>query len=196
MSSAIFVHRAFSCDLLLYSDTPYKHAVSIFKKLSANINAPKHIEEDPGDENNCTDGFVVAWTSGLSISIHGEDFVPLGYNPRGTATIDRITNLDENGEPRGFIPYESEIPIDLTKKDLTVLDTELEEYFEEGNRASVNKLSEQAFKHFCTTFKMDQWTNVYNDSLNCGSTKEEMEHWSRVIYDQEHEMDWEPTESF
>ena len=82
MSSAIFVHRASSCDLLLYSDTPYKHAVSIFKKVAANINAPKHIEEDPGDENTNNDGFVVAWTSGLSVSIHGEDFVPLGYNAR------------------------------------------------------------------------------------------------------------------
>ena len=197
MSSTVFVHRANVCDLLLYSDTPYKHAVSIFKKLAANaINNPatvlKHIAEDPGEDTDITNGFVVASIPGLSVSIHDEDFLPIGYNARGTAMVDRITNLDENGEPRGFTPYESEIPMDLTKKNVEELDTELAEYFEEGDRATVTSLTEQAFKHFSVHFRMGQWTKAQSDSFECGSTKEEVNHWSRVIYDQEHEMDWEP----
>lgn len=195
MSYTIFVHRANVCDLLLYSENPYKHAVSIFKKLAANaINNQatvlKYIAEEPDEES--IDGFVVASIPGLSISLHGEDFSPIGYNARGTAIVDKITNLDENGEPRGFIPYESEIPTDLTTKNVEDLDTELAEYFEEGERSTVTNLTEQAFKHYSIHFKMDKWTKAHADSQLCGSIKEEISHWSRVVYDQEHEMDWEP----
>lgn len=170
MSTTIFVHRASVCDLLLYSDTPYKHAVSIFKKLSG----VKEVAEDPEED---IEGYVVGSTPGLSVSLHSEEFLPIGYNPRGTAIVDKITGLEDN-EPKGFIPYKSLTPVNLTTKTP-----------EEHDRARVDELTEQAFKHFSIHFKMDKWTKAYNESQLCQSTEEELKHWASVLYNADHEMD-------
>lgn len=201
---SILVHRANACDLLIYSDEPYKHAVSIFKKFAAllgnkapPVNPMPFVVDadntDDTDEEDVLEQFIVGSIPGLSVSLHSEDFIPLGLNMRGTAIVNTISNLNANGEPNGFIPFEAEWPVDLTKKTLAELDQELKEYFEEGQRQIISEMENKVFNTLIKDFNTDAWTKAQKDALLCGSYKEEFAHWSAIIYENEHKMDWEPT---
>ena len=87
---SILVHRANACDLLMYSDTPYKDGVTIFKKLAALIgNKAPPVNSlpimdgptDDDDEDNILEQFIVGCIPGLIVSLHSEDFVPLYLKP-------------------------------------------------------------------------------------------------------------------
>lgn len=200
---SILVHRANACDLLLYSDTPYKHGVTIFKKFAALMGekAP-YINPmpdgdgpvDDDDDDNVLEQFVVGCIPGLIVTLHSEDFVPLGLNARGTAIVDSISHLNQMGEPSTFIPFEAEWPVDLTKKTLAELDQELKDYFEEGLREEISTMQNKVFKTYIKEFKSAEWIKALKESMLCMTTKDEYTHWARIIYDEEHKMDWEPTD--
>lgn len=198
---SILVHRANACDLLIYSDTPYKHGVLIFKKLAALLGNkappvnPKPVTDGPDDEDDAdatVEQFVVGCIPGLIVTLHSEEFIPLGLNQRGTAIVDSISHLNANGEPNGFVPFESEWPVDLTKKTINELDQELKEYFEEGLREEISEMETKVFNSCVREFNADGWNKHQLESYRCMTTKDEFNHWAKIIYDQEHKMDWEP----
>jgi hypothetical protein len=127
------------------------------------------------------------------VSLHSEDFVPLGLNAGGTAIVDSISHLNEFGEPNGFIPFEAEWPMDLTKKTVIELDQELKTYFEEGLRETITEMQTKVFNTYIKEFNSVEWIKALKESMLCISSKDEYTHWWKIIYDIDHRMDWEPT---